>query len=250
MSKPLKSPAKAKAANDLFGASGAERPRPAQGRLARLQRRGRLHRARYRGARRPRAGAPPARHVYRRHRRKGAASSVRRSHRQRHGRGAGGPCLLHRGGTERRRISDRHRQRPRHSGRSASEISEEIRARSHHVHAAFRRQIRLQGLRDLRRPARRRRLRGERAVLAARGRGRPQPKALSHGVRARPSQGQARRPRQDQQPPRHHESASSRTPRFSAPRPPSSRSACSRWRAPRPICSAASRSAGAAIRRC
>ncbi len=45
-------------------------------------------------------------------------------------------------------------------------------------------------------------------------------------------------------------SASSPTPRFSAPRPPSSRSACSRWRAPRPICSAASRSAGAATRRC
>ena len=31
---------------------------------------------------------------------------------------------------------------------------------------------------------------------------------------------------------------------------PSSRSACSRWRARRPICSAASRSAGAAIRSC
>ena len=37
-------------------------------------------------------------------------------------------------------------QWPRHSGRPASEISEEVRARSHHVHAAFRRQIRLQGL--------------------------------------------------------------------------------------------------------
>ena len=94
-------------------------------------------------------------------------------------------------------------QWPRHSGRPASEISEEIRARSHHVHAAFRRQIQLQGLRDLGRPARRRRLRGQRAVLAARGRGRPQPETLPHGVRTRPSQGQARRPRQDQQPPRH-----------------------------------------------
>ena len=119
------------------------------------------------------------------------------------GRGAGGPRHLHRGRTERRRLPHRDRQWPRHSGRSASEISEEIRARSHHVHAAFRRQIRLQGLRDLGRPARRRRLRGQRAVLAARGRGRAQPEALPHGVRARPSQGQARGPRQDQQPPRH-----------------------------------------------
>ena len=32
----------------------------------------------------------------------------------------------------RRRLSDRHRQRPRHSGRSASEIPEQVRARSHH----------------------------------------------------------------------------------------------------------------------
>ena len=37
----------------------------------------------------------------------------------------------------------------------------------------------------------------------ARGRGRAQPETLPHDVRARPSQGQARRPRQDQQPPRH-----------------------------------------------
>ena len=97
----------------------------------------------------------------------------------------------------------RHRQRPRHSGRSASEISEKIRARNHHVHAACGRQIRLEGLRDLRRPARRRRVRRQRAVVAARSRGRAQSEALSYGVRARPSQGQARRPRQDQQPPRH-----------------------------------------------
>ena len=191
------------ATDDLFGAAEPKGRAPAQGRFARRQRRSRLHRGRYRGARRPRAGAAPARHVYRRHRREGAASPVRRSHRQLHGRGAGGPCHLHRGRTRRRRLSDRVGQWPRHSGRSASEISEEIRARSHHVHAAFRRQIRLQGLRDLGRPARRRRVRGQRAVLAARGRGRPQPKTLPHGVRARPSQGQARRPRQDQQPPRH-----------------------------------------------
>ena len=44
-------------------------------------------------------------------------------------------------------------------------------------------------------------------------------KLYQMSVRARPPQGQARRPRQGQQPPRHHASASSRTPRFSAPRP-------------------------------
>ena len=66
-----------------------------------------------------------------------------------------------------RRLCHRHRQRPRHSGRSASEIPEQVRARSHHVHAAFRRQIRLQGLRDLGRPARRRRFGGQRAVASA-----------------------------------------------------------------------------------
>ena len=37
----------------------------------------------------------------------------------------------------------------------------------------------------------------------ARGRSRAQPEALQDDVRARPSQGQARGPRQDQQPPRH-----------------------------------------------
>ena len=42
--------------------------------------------------------------------------------------------------------SHRHRQWPRHSGRSASEIQEEVRARSHHDDAAFGRQVQFQGL--------------------------------------------------------------------------------------------------------
>ena len=77
-----------------------------------------------------------------------------------------------------RRLPHGHRQRPRHPGRSAPEVSEEVRARSDHVHAARRRQIRLQGLRDLGRPARRRRLGGQRALRAARGRGRARRPAL------------------------------------------------------------------------
>ena len=68
--------------------------RPARARQAERRRRGRLHRAPHRGAGRARAGAPAPRHVYRRHRREGAASPVRRGDRQRHGRGARRPCHL------------------------------------------------------------------------------------------------------------------------------------------------------------
>jgi Type IIA topoisomerase (DNA gyrase/topo II, topoisomerase IV), B subunit len=45
----------------------------------------------------------------------------------------------------------------------------------------------------------------QRPLGPARGRSRARPETLSHGVRARPSQRQARRPRQDQQPPRHQD---------------------------------------------
>ena len=94
----------------------------------------------------------------------------------------------------------RDRQRPRHPGRSASEIPEKVRARSHHVHAARRRQIRLQGLRDLGRPAWRRRLGRERAVGPDRSRGVARPGALPPGVRARHPEEQAgeARPRAEQ----------------------------------------------------
>ena len=54
--------------------------------------RGSLYRRRYRGAGRTRAGAPAPGHVYRRHRREGDASPLRRGARQRHGRGGGRPC--------------------------------------------------------------------------------------------------------------------------------------------------------------
>ena len=95
------------------------------------------------------ARAPPPRHVYRRHRREGAASSVRRGDRQFHGRGAGRPRRLDRSRDGGQRLRLRHRQRPRHSGRSASQVQEQVGAGSDHVHAARRRQIRFQGLRDL-----------------------------------------------------------------------------------------------------
>ena len=181
-----------------------------------LRRRQRLHRARHRGAGGARAGAPPPRHVYRRHRREGAASSLRRSDRQRDGRGARRPRDLHRGRTRQRRLHDRDRQRPRHSGRSASEISEKIRARSDHVHAACGRQIRFQGLRDLRRPARRRRVGRERAVGKTRSRGRARTATLQDDVRARKAERRAGETRPRAQQARHHHPLQAGRRRFSA----------------------------------
>ena len=99
---------KASARGRAFGHAGRER----------------LYRVRHRGAGGARAGAPAARHVYRRHRREGAAPPLRRGDRQRHGRGGGGPCHLHRGrSVEDGRLRHRDRQWPRHPGRSASRSS-------------------------------------------------------------------------------------------------------------------------------
>ena len=224
---------------------GAQAQRGAAQRQRRL-----LHGPGHRGAGRPGAGPPAARHVYRRHRREGAASPVRRGDRQCHGRGAGGPCQLHRGGARRRRLPRRHRQWPRHSGRPAPEIPQEVRPRSHHVHAARRRQVRLQGLRDLRRPARRRRLGGQCAVGAARGRGRARRPALSPGLRARQAQERAGEARPHREPARHQGALQAGPADLRRQGEVQSGSACSRWRAPRPICSAASKSAGTATRSC
>ena len=110
MSKSLKSATKAKSPNNLFGAEPKGRAAPRATSRATSAEAG-YTAGRHRGAGRIGAGTPAPRHVYRRHRRKGAASSVRRSHRQRHGR-PGRACLVHRGGIERRRICRRHRQWP------------------------------------------------------------------------------------------------------------------------------------------
>ena len=106
------------------------------------------------------------------------------------------------------------------------------------------------GLRDERRPARRRRLGRQCAVRAHGGRGRARADALQHGLRARQAEGQAGQGRPRAQPPRHQNPLPPRPGDLRSRRPHSRRSACSRWRAPRPICSAASRSAGTATRRC
>ena len=230
VSKSSKNPKKTAAVGDLF--AGIDKPRALvrQSRAgARTERgRSRLHRQAHRGAGGPGAGAAPARHVYRRHRREGAASPVRRGDRQLDGRGAGRPRHLHRGRTRGRRLRHRHRQRPRHAGRSASQVQEQVGARSDHVHAARRRQIRLRGLRDLGRPAWRRRLGHQRPVRPHGGRGRARPEALPDGVRARQAEGQAAGRRQGAEPSRHQACASTPIRKSSGRRRISSPSACSR----------------------
>ena len=141
------------------------------------------------------------------------------------------------------------RQRPRHPGRPASEIPEEVGARSHHDDAARRRQIRFRRLPDLRRPARRRRLGRQCAVRrleveVARGQmlyrqvfDAASPSASSNSSAGSPT-GAARK------------CASIRTRRFSARARSSARRGCSAWRGRKPICSAASKSAGIARRAC
>jgi topoisomerase-4 subunit B len=84
------------------------------------------------------------------------------------------------------------RQRPRHSGREPSEIPGPLDARNRHDDAACRRQVRRQGLRDLGRPARRRRLGGERAFGRSDHRGRSRPDALPADFFARQTHQQGR----------------------------------------------------------
>ena len=103
-----------------------------------------------------------------------------------------------------RGMAHRHRQRPRHSGRSASQIQRQIRARSDHDHAACRRQIWLTGLRHLGRLARRRRLGRQRALRTSRGRGRARAdSSTGRPMSARRARRAAGKARQNQEPARH-----------------------------------------------
>ena len=169
---------------------------------SRNSRRNQLYRCFDRGAGGAGAGPPPARHVYRRHRRGGACTiSSPKSSTMRWMRRS--PAMPPSSTSARgRRLSHRHRQWARHSGRSASEIPEEIGARSHHDDAACGRQIRFRVLPDLRRPAWRRRLRCQRAVGRARSRSRARPDAVPADLRARPPE-PARKARQGAEPARH-----------------------------------------------
>ncbi len=62
-----------------------------------------------------------------------------------------------------RQLAERPGQWPRHPRRSASQVQDAQRARGHPHHAALRRQIRRRRVCDVRRPARRRQFRGQRA---------------------------------------------------------------------------------------
>ena len=218
--------------DDLFGAATALRRKSAaeQGPPGpcRRDRRSRIQRRLDRSARGPGAGAASAGHVHRRHRFHRHAPPLRRGDRQRDGRGGRRPRDLHRSVARRRRVAVGRRQRPRHAGRPAPEIPRQVGARNHHDQAARRRQIRLRRLRDLGRPARRRRLGGQRAVGARRGRGRARPDALPPGLRARRAGHQARSGRQGPQPPRHARALPSRRADFRQDVRASTRRGCSR----------------------
>ena len=180
--------------------------RPGQARQTpRRADRNRLLRQGHRGPGGPGAGAPPPRHVYRRHRRNRPAPPGRRDPRQRHGRGGGRPRQLHRGGAGARQLADGARQRPRHPGRSAPEIQTAQRPGGDPDDAALGRQIRRQGLCDLGRPARRRQLGGQRAVRGDGGGGRARPRPVEAKLRPRQADHEADQCRPGAQPPRHHD---------------------------------------------
>ena len=214
-----------------------------------VARRRQLRRLLDRGAGGARAGPPPPRHVHRRHRRARAPPPRRRSARQCDGRGGRRPRQPHRGHARARQPPDRQRQRPRHAGRRASQVSRQVRARSDPDHAPLGRQVLGQGLCDLRRPARRRGQRGQRAVDRDRGRGRARQEALPPELLARAS---PTSPLEEVgATPNRRGTTVAFTPDpeiFGADAQFKPRG-CTSSPAPRPICSPGSRSAGAATRR-
>ena len=124
-----------------------------------------LHRQLDHRPRGPRGRPQAARHVHRLDLRARPAPPGVGGRRQLRRRGAGRLRRPHRGHAARRRRRPGHGQRPRHAGRHAPD-AEAADRRGHPHRAARRREVRRQGLRGLRRPARRRRLGRQRAVAA------------------------------------------------------------------------------------
>ena len=124
------------------------------------------------GARRTRSGTQTARHVHRLDRLPRPHALPLGDHRQLRRRGARRARLAHRRRPARRRQRRGARQGARHPGRHRT-AHRSVRRRGRLHEAARRRQVRRRLVRGIRRPPRRRRIRGERAVGAPRRRSRP-----------------------------------------------------------------------------
>ena len=153
-----------------------------------------------RPGRRPKA----PRHVYRRHRRRlRPAPHGLRDHRQRRRRSASRLRVLVRARAERRRLRHRPRQRPRHPHRPAPR-GRNLGGRSRAHPPACRRQVQPELLQSFRRPARRRRRRGERALAVDGSPHLARRPGTFHPVRARQHRGPAHRGRPRRHPPKWH----------------------------------------------
>jgi topoisomerase-4 subunit B len=145
--------------------------------------------------------------------------------------------------------SDDHRQRPRHPGRSAPQISRQVGAGGDPHHAAFRRQVQRQGLCHLWRAAWRRRQRWSMRSLSIR-RSRSRATASCSASVSRSGHPQGALEKIGAAPNRRGTIvAFTADARSLARRALQAGAAVTSWRGPRPICSRASRSAGNAILR-
>ncbi len=143
-----------------------------------------LHSKRHHCSRRARARASPARHVYRRGRQRGPASSRLGDPRQLHRRGDERARLEHLGDPSQGRLFDHDRGRwARYPDRQAPDQQEE-RAGGHLHRAARGRQIRPRQLQDRRRPPRRRRQRRQCPFERARRDGSPRRRGMGAALQA------------------------------------------------------------------
>ena len=143
-------------------------------------------------------GAQAPGHVHRVDQRERPAPPRLRGGGQRDRRGAGGPLRLHQRHHPRRQLDHGPGQRARDPGGHAPDREDAGRRGGAHG-AARRRQVRQELLQGVGRPARRRRLGGERAVGAAGGPGGPGRAAASHAVRARQDDEEAHGAREGQE---------------------------------------------------
>ena len=157
-----------------------------------------LYRSRHRSPERPRARPASPGHV---HRHQSAQSPRPRSRRQQRRRGARRPLQPHRPDRLQGRLDRGGRRRPRHAGRHPPEGKGERGRADPHAAARGRQVFGRLRLQVLRRPARRRRLGGQRALEAPRVLGPSRRQGIQHLVQEREGPHQARgrgRRRQEQ----------------------------------------------------